>query len=291
MAWNQISLYAPKALAEKISDYLSELGAVAVTLQEGGEDRVFEPLPGETRLWEKTQVVGLFEEDLDLELVLSLLRQKFTDQLPQVYTERIEDQDWERAWLKDFKPMQFGRRLWIIPSTFTPVDEGAINIFLDPGLAFGTGTHATTAMCLQWLDSHDIAGKTCLDFGCGSGILAIAAAKLGASEVDGVDIDPQAIDATRMNAANNGVAEAIKTYLPEQFSWKTVDILLANILAKPLISLADQFAKNVVPGGSIVLSGILEEQADEVLAAYGPEFNMQKECTQDGWVLLVGTKK
>lgn len=291
MAWNQITLYANQILAEKIADYLNELGALAVTLKEGGEDKIFEPLPGETPLWNATQVVGLFEDDLNLELLLGLLKQKFGDELPLVNTEVVEDQDWERAWLADFKPMQFGNRLWIIPSTFEPVDANAINIFLDPGLAFGTGTHATTAMCLKWLDANLVNGRSLIDYGCGSGILAIAAAKLGAKQIDAVDIDPQALDATRVNADNNGVAKCINTYLPDQFNTKLVDILLANILAKPLIELAGFFAELVLPEGRIVLSGILEEQAEEVLNAYKPWFDIRQADSQDGWVLLAGVRK
>jgi ribosomal protein L11 methyltransferase len=291
MAWNQITLFTNQTLAEKISDYLNELGALAVTLQEGGEDRVFEPMPGETPLWKDTQVVGLFDQDLDIGLVCNLLKQKYADELPRIETTVVEDQDWERAWLNDFKPMQFGRRSWIIPSTFEPVDADGVNIFLDPGLAFGTGTHATTAMCLKWLDSQELAGKSCIDYGCGSGILAIAAAKLGAESIEAVDIDPQAIDATLFNAANNGVENCIKAYLPDQFIAKPVDILLANILAMPLISFAEQFSKLVVSGGSIVLSGILDEQAEDVLVAYRPWFDIKIQDSFDGWTLLVGSRK
>jgi len=291
MAWNQITLFTNQTLAEKISDYLNELGALAVTLQEGGEDKVFEPLPGETPLWDNTQVVGLFDQELGINLILGLLETKFAAALPTVKTEVIEDQDWERVWLNDFKPMQFGQRLWIIPSTFEPVDADGINIFLDPGLAFGTGTHATTAMCLRWLDGHDISGKSCVDYGCGSGILAIAAAKLGVTTVEAVDIDPQAIDATLANATSNGVENYIKACIPDQFDVKLVDLLLANILAKPLISFAKQFSEYVHPNGLIVLSGILDEQAKEVLIAYEPWFDMKVSDSQDGWVLLTGVRK
>lgn len=290
MAWNQITLLTNQTLAERISDYLNELGALSVTLQEGGQDRVFEPLPGETPLWNDTQVLGLFEQDLSIDLIVNLLSKKFGDELPPVKTEVIEDQDWERVWLDEFKPMRFGKRLWIIPSTYQPVDETAVNIFLDPGLAFGTGTHATTAMCLTWLDAHDLRGKTCIDYGCGSGILAIAAAKLGAELVECIDIDPQAIEATLSNSQHNDVSAQIKTCLPDQFEPKSVNILLANILAKPLINFAKQFSQYLTSGNLIVLSGILEEQAADVLEAYRPWFSMDRSDSQDGWVLLTGVR-
>lgn len=291
MNWNQITFFANQINAEAISDYLHELGALAVTLKEGGEEEIFEPLPGETPLWQQTQVVGLFDQEIDIQVVLNLVGSKFSHAIAQHFIEEIEDQNWERAWLNDFKPMQFGENLWIIPSTYEPEAPNAINIFLDPGLAFGTGTHATTAMCLKWLDFNPPVNKCVVDYGCGSGILAIAAVKLGAAKVDAVDIDPQALEATRANAINNKVDQNINTFLPDKFSTKLVDILLANILAKPLIQFAKSFADIVMPEGKILLSGILAEQADEVLHAYEPYFEMVLADSQDGWVLLSGTRK
>ena len=297
MAWNQITLYASDVLAEKLSDLLSDLGAVAVTMKEGGKEEILEPLPGETPLWMDTQVVGLFEDDLDINQIISTLKQILSeDDFPQYHVEVVADEDWERAWLKDFKPMQFGEKLWIVPSAFEPVDKSAINIFLDPGLAFGTGTHATTALCLKWLDKHidkNKALKNVIDYGCGSGILAIAAAKLGAEVIHGVDIDPQAVVATQSNASNNGVAESIKTYLVDEFDAsksEAADLLLANILANPLMALAETFANLLKSDAPIVLSGILQEQADEVLQVYKQWFDMNPPEQQDGWVMLNGRK-
>ena len=178
MAWLQLTFYSNQKSAEKISNLLSDLGALAVTLQEGGEQKIFEPLPGETPLWSDTQVVALFDQDVEEQVVIESLRQMIGDNsLPKYLSETVQDQDWERAWLDEFKPMQFGEALWIIPSTYEPVDRSAVNIYLDPGLAFGTGTHATTALCLQWLDANKAENKAVIDYGCGSGVLAIAAAK------------------------------------------------------------------------------------------------------------------
>ena len=291
MAWNQITLYATQALAEKLSDFLHDLGAVAVTLKEGGAEEILEPLPGETPLWCDTQVVGLFEDDLEINQIVTMLKQLCSDiSFPKYKIEAVADQDWERAWLKDFQPMQFGENLWIVPSAYEPVDKAAINIFLDPGLAFGTGTHATTALCLKWLDKHKALDKNVIDYGCGSGILAIAAAKLGANRVCAVDIDPQAVVATDVNANNNGVAKNIETCLVEEFDGKAADLLLANILANPLMELAESFSKILKPEAPIVLSGILLEQADDVLQVYKQWFDMYEPEQQDGWVMLSGKK-
>ena len=291
MSWNQVTVISKQDQAEQVSDYLNELGALAITLKEGGDDRVFEPLPGETPLWSETHVVGLFDDELDINLVVNLLKSKYAEQIVIQEIERIEDQDWERAWLDDFQPMQFGEKLWIVPSSYEPVDPEAINIVLDPGLAFGTGTHATTAMCLKWLDANEISGKSVIDYGCGSGILAIAAAKLGAKEIDAIDVDPQALVATEANARVNQVEKQINTFLPDQFKEKAVDILLANILAKPLISFAKSFSGLLNPGGKLVLSGILTEQADKVLQAYEPWFDVEVAENREDWILITGTKK
>jgi len=292
MAWNQITLYASQTVAETLSDFLNELGAVAVTLKEGGAEEILEPLPGETPLWCDTQVVGLFEDDLDINLIVTMLKQMCNEiKFPAYEVEAVADQDWERAWLKDFQPMKFGGNLWIVPSAYEPVDKTAINIFLDPGLAFGTGTHATTALCLKWLDEHKALNKDVIDYGCGSGILAIAAAKLGANRVCAVDIDPQAVVATNLNASNNEVALNIESSLVNEFDEKAADLLLANILANPLMELAESFSQLLKPEAPIVLSGILLEQAADVLRVYEQWFDMNEPEQQDGWVMLNGTKK
>ncbi len=291
MAWNQITIYATQALAEPLSDLLSELGAVSVTLKEGGAEEILEPLPGETPLWCDTQVLGLFEQEHDLSQIVEMLKQKSgLANFPKYKIDSIADQDWERVWLKDFRPMQFGQNLWIVPSTYTPVDSAAINIFLDPGLAFGTGTHPTTALCLQWLDKYKAQNKQVIDYGCGSGILAIAAAKLGASQVYAVDIDPQAVTATKVNAINNDVA-GVDACLVSEFNNVVADILLANILANPLEALAESFSQLLKPGASIVLSGILQAQADSVLQVYDQWFDMDQPRFYEGWAMLSGKRK
>lgn len=201
MPWIQLKLNTTGANAEELSDALMEAGSVSITFQDTHDTPVFEPLPGETRLWGDTDVIGLFDAETDMQEVVAILEQHpllgagFVHKI-----EQLEDKDWEREWMDNFHPMCFGKRLWICPSWRDVPDENAVNVMLDPGLAFGTGTHPTTAMCLQWLDGLDLAGKTIIDFGCGSGILAIAALKLGAAKAIGIDIDPQAIQASRDNA-------------------------------------------------------------------------------------------
>lgn len=296
MAWNQLTLYASQAIAEQLTELLESLGAVSVTLKEGGAEEILEPLPGETPLWCDTQVVGLFEQDYDIPAIVdSLKQQSGLVNFPQYIIEAVPDEDWERAWLKDFKPMQFGQRLWIVPSTYEPVDTSAVNIVLDPGLAFGTGTHPTTALCLQWLDRNfteeSMRKELVVDYGCGSGILAIAAAKLGAKQVLAIDIDPQAITATRSNANKNGVENKINAFLVDDVQVIEADVLIANILANPLEELAELFSSSLKPGSSIVLSGILEAQAESVLSVYVRWFDMDVPSFQAGWAILSGKKK
>jgi len=289
MPWTEIRLTTTSQHADKLSDFLYESGAVAVTFQEGGDQQIFEPAPGETPLWNETRISGLFEQDQNIDVVISGLKTNFAEF--STYTlAQIQDQDWERAWLADFKPMKFGKKLWIIPGEFSPEDEEAVNIYLDPGLAFGTGTHATTALCLRWLDANKPKGKKIIDYGCGSGVLAIAAAKLGARDVSAVDIDPQAIEATQANAEKNHVENKIKCYLPQTFKAKEADLLLANILANPLVDLVESFSRQLKPGGQIVVSGILNDQAHDVLTAYKKWFEMEAPEILDDWVLLSGKK-
>jgi ribosomal protein L11 methyltransferase len=291
MAWKQLHLHTDTERAGRLSDLLSKLGAAAVTFQDDADDPVLEPAPGEVPLWDNTCVVGLFEDDVNLDDVLASLAKKLAPApLPHYKISDLPEQDWERAWLDDFHPMQFGERLWIVPSAYEAEDADAVNIRLDPGLAFGTGTHATTALCLTWLDGHDVSGKSVLDFGCGSGILAIAAAKLGAARVVGVDLDPQAVTATQNNALENGVNDMVVLHT-DDFDAELVDILLANILANPLKELAARFADLVVPGGQLALSGILAEQAEEVSQAYLPWFDMDAPQQREDWVLLTGRRK
>ncbi|ALG67558.1 50S ribosomal protein L11 methyltransferase [Beggiatoa leptomitoformis] len=293
MSWLQLLINTPAEQVDAISDSLTELGALSVTWQDAADEPVYEPPLNTTPIWQTTRIVALFEEDTDPESLLLQLHAILPTDISLSYElQRLADQEWTRVWMSDFHPMCFGQRLWICPSWTPPPNPDAINILLDPGLAFGTGTHATTALCLEWLDQQgDLTGKTVIDYGCGSGILAIAAAKLGACENWAVDIDPQALLATRDNAAQNGVAATIHTCLPEAFSPLQADILLANILANPLVSLASTFAKFVKSGAPIVLSGILQEQAEMVKTAYAVYFDQLSITEKAGWVRIVGYKR
>ncbi|MCK4708179.1 MAG: 50S ribosomal protein L11 methyltransferase, partial [Gammaproteobacteria bacterium] len=195
MPWLQLKLDTHHEHAERISDLLSELGAVAVTFEDASDQPIFEPDPGETRLWNSTRVIGLFAADTDMEGITNSLTSHVTPELMHhLHIDPLEDKDWERAWMDNFKPIRFGKKLWICPSWHTPSDTDAVNIMLDPGLAFGTGTHPTTRLCLEWLDEHAVPQEV-IDYGCGSGILAIAAAKLGAEQIECIDTDPQALEA------------------------------------------------------------------------------------------------
>ncbi|MCW8901432.1 MAG: 50S ribosomal protein L11 methyltransferase [Gammaproteobacteria bacterium] len=291
MTWLQLIIPTDESSADLLSDALMEQGAVSVTLQDMQNQPVLEPAPGTTPMWSQTRVVGLFDASQDLKRVMSNVEQQLEKKLPNWKGEQLEDKDWVRAWMDDFKPMQFGENLWVVPSTFEPPQPEAVNILLDPGLAFGTGTHPTTSMCLEWLDANPPVGKDIIDFGCGSGILAIGAILLGAKHAEAIDLDPQALLATHDNAEKNHVADKIKTYLPNEYSNTITPLLLANILASPLIELAPYFAKLTSPQGQIVLSGILAEQAEDVLAAYQANFDIQIWKQHDDWVCLAGRRK
>lgn len=292
MPWLQLILETDAEHAPALSDLLSEAGAAAVTLQDSADQPLYEPPPGATPLWQATRVIGLFPAEEDTDALIAALTAAWAPQpLPALRVEQLEDRDWTREWMDKYKPMRFGTRLWIVPSWTTAPEPSAVNILLDPGLAFGTGTHPTTRLCLEWLDAHPQDDSQVIDYGCGSGILAIAALKLGAQHLWAVDNDPQALIATRDNAERNAVSERITTALPEQFQPLLADLLIANILAGPLIELAPHFATLVKPGGDIVLSGILPEQAADVLAAYRPGFEMNAPVEHEGWVRLSGTRR
>ncbi len=288
MAWVQFIFNSSPDAADALSDALSEAGAAAVTFQDNADQPIYEPPIGETPLWSATQVIALFDAKTSEADMRTAVQPFITGELPPFKMEAVEDKDWERAWMDDFQPMCFGDKLWIVPSWHQPPQADAVNILLDPGLAFGTGTHQTTALCLRWLDKADIKGKTVIDYGCGSGILGIAAALLGAERVIGVDTDPQALQATRDNARRNDVT--IETYLPDACPQLQCDLLLANILAGPLIQLAPLFAELTYKGSNIVLSGILDSQADIVSNAYQPFFSMQKAQQFDDWMRLSGVR-
>ncbi|GLP95876.1 50S ribosomal protein L11 methyltransferase [Paraferrimonas sedimenticola] len=293
MAWIQIRIDATHETAEGISDALSETGALSVTFIDAKDDPILEPLPGETRLWGETIVIGLFDALTDMDMVVEQL--KLWPTMPKDFNhkvEALEDKDWEREWMDNFHPMQFGRRLWICPSWREAPEPDAVNVLLDPGLAFGTGTHPTTALCLEWLDGLELNGKQVVDFGCGSGILAIAALKLGAAHVTGIDIDPQAIESSRENARRNKVENKLSLYLPDdQPSDLKAEILVANILAGPLKELAPLIAERVQAAGKLALSGLLQEQADELKTYYEQWFEMDEPAHKEDWSRLTGIRK
>ena len=292
MPWLQLELEATPDSAEQLSELLHAAGAAAVTLQDAADQPLFEPPLGTTPLWNTTRVIGLFAADTDIPAVLASLQQQLApDPLPAWHLNPLEDRDWVRAWMDDFQPMRFGEHLWICPSGYTPPEPQAVNILLDPGLAFGTGTHPTTAMCLRWLDAHAPQGMTVIDYGCGSGILAIAACKLGARHAIGVDTDPQALLATHDNAEKNQLSDCIDVYLTADFQSQPVPLLLANILTGPLQSLAPRFSELVEPAGHIVLSGILAEQAELVMQQYQTAFDIQLVDQQEDWVCLAGRRR
>jgi ribosomal protein L11 methyltransferase len=298
MPWLELSLTVSADRQAQIESALDDLGALAITLQDSDADTpderaIFEPGVGETPLWNEIVLQALFDADSDRAGLIHAL----TDLVPDISPEHIvfrdvADQDWTRAWMDTFKPMQFGRRLWIYPwNVEPPPDPDNVVVRLDPGLAFGTGTHPTTALCLAWLDSLDLRGKTVIDFGCGSGVLAIATLKLGALRVIGVDNDDQAILASRDNAERNGVSEKLDLYTPDRFVTLEADVLVANILAGPLADLADHFARCLKPGGFIALSGILKGQEVELLSRYAAEFDDLEVAEGDGWIRIGGTRR
>nr|WP_113865395.1 50S ribosomal protein L11 methyltransferase [Brenneria salicis]NMN93172.1 ribosomal protein L11 methyltransferase [Brenneria salicis ATCC 15712 = DSM 30166]RBP65254.1 [LSU ribosomal protein L11P]-lysine N-methyltransferase [Brenneria salicis ATCC 15712 = DSM 30166]RLM31747.1 ribosomal protein L11 methyltransferase [Brenneria salicis ATCC 15712 = DSM 30166] len=293
MPWIQLKINTSGRHAEQLGDALIECGAVSVAFQDTHDTPVFEPLPGETRLWGDTDVIGLYDAETEMTAVIAALEQQpllgagFKHKI-----EQLEDKDWEREWMDNFHPMRFGERLWICPSWRDIPDPTAVNVMLDPGLAFGTGTHPTTALCLQWLDSLDLAGKTVIDFGCGSGILAIAALKLGAARAIGIDIDPQAIHASRDNAQRNNVADRLELYLPEkQPTDLSVDVVVANILAGPLRELAPIIGDLPKSGGYLGLSGILATQAADVAEAYTDKFLLDPVAEREEWCRITGQRK
>ena len=277
---------------EQVETALLLLGALAITLRDAADQPLLEPGPGELPLWDEIVVNALFALDTDPEHLSQQLREYLAAAgIDNVGVEWIADQAWERAWMDRFTPMSFGRRLWIYPSHIAPPPaDDTVNILLDPGLAFGTGTHPTTALCLRWLDSADVSGTTLLDYGCGSGILAIAAAKLGAKQVYACDIDDQALLATKTNAERNGVADRIVCLSPHALPPVQIDIVLANILSRILLQLHDELLRCLRNQGQLVLSGILHDQQQTVLDAYRNEIDFDTPHQLEDWMLLAGVK-
>ncbi|MCO7224673.1 50S ribosomal protein L11 methyltransferase [Pleionea sp. CnH1-48] len=293
MPWLQLRLRTTQPDVEAVTDYLSELGSLSVTFEDAEDNPILEPAPGETPLWNQLKVTALFDAEVDTnEILTAIASHSLAQAIVSPHFEALEDKDWERAWMDNFHPMQFGEKVWIVPSWKAAPEPNAVNIMLDPGLAFGTGTHPTTSLCLKWMDSYSFTNKTVLDYGCGSGILAITAAKLGAKSTSAIDIDPQAIIATKDNMARNDLpADAIDVGMPDIVNEQTFDVVVANILAGPLAELSESISALVKSEGQLVLSGLLAEQAEEVSKVYSKWFNMQPPVQQEDWVRLEGVKK
>ena len=292
--WQEWVLETHSQLVEALEAWLFERGALAVTLEDNANEPLLEPGPGETPLWQNVVLTALFTSDVDLSSIRAVLPHTLLAENSKSELSRLEDREWTRVWMDDFAPIQMGPRLWVCPSWAEPPDEALVNVMLDPGLAFGTGTHATTAMCLCALDAAMSGGESVVDFGCGSGILAIAALKLGASKALGVDNDPQALAASRDNAARNKIsADQFDAVMPEDgrlSAWSNVaNVVVANILAGPLLSLAQELIQLMAPGGRLLLTGVLEEQAAELIEHYA-HVGLEVTDRRDGWVLLSGVK-
>jgi ribosomal protein L11 methyltransferase len=285
MPWLQLRIDTSREQAPAVEDRLLDLGAASVTLEDNADQPIFEPALGETPLWQETRVTGLFDAATDtagIDQALSTISGRW---------HILEDKDWEREWMQYYHPIQCGENFWICPSWLEAPDKDAVNLQLDPGLAFGTGTHPTTFLCLQWLARQELKGKTVIDYGCGSGILGIAVLLLGARKAFGVDIDPQALLASRENTRRNQLPEdAFPVFLPEQAPQQAVDLVVANILAGPLVELAPAISARVQPQGQLCLSGILASQADTVIQAYENQFDFDPRMEKDEWVCLTARK-
>lgn len=291
MSWIQAILEVSASHTTEVEDLLMAIGAQAVTMRDGANQPIYEPKLGTTPLWDNVTLVALFDAEQPLAQQMSQLAELYANEyqrdFPTYKIELVEDKDWVREWMDTFKPMLFGERLWICPSWLEPEDASAVNLKLDPGLAFGTGTHATTALCLRWMDQFNFSQKRVVDFGCGSGILGIAALLLGATHMVGIDIDPQAILASGENAERNNInKQDIELYLPEDAPSVQVEVVLANILAGPLVELKDAILSYLLPGGHLVLSGILASQSQDVVDAYKERCDILDVSEEDGWVRI-----
>jgi ribosomal protein L11 methyltransferase len=290
MSWIQIAVEVGSEQVAMISSLFETAGALSVSCQDGADELLIEPVPDSSPLWRKVRLIALFAPDIEPASVRQQLRELLDDSQLEVHVEVIADRDWSTSWREGLRPMCFGERLWVCPTDIACPQHDAIVLRLDPGSAFGTGTHATTAMCLEWLDRHPPRGLTVIDYGCGSGILAIAAAKLGATSVHAVDIDAQAITASRDNACLNDIHSGFDVQLPTDFVAPPADLVIANILANPLQELAGDLAGMLRPGGAILLTGVLVEQSDAVMKAYRQWIDFGAPVRRDEWVLLEGTK-
>ncbi len=291
MDWQQFVMHLESLPPDAVEEIFRQHGAQAVTYSDAGDDPVLEPAPGATPLWSRTRITGLFDLSVNLDALREdLLHSLELRELPQHRTEVLADRAWEREWLRDFKTMRFGRRLWVCPSGNRVDAPDAVTVHLDPGLAFGTGTHPTTALCLEWLDGIELGGHRVLDIGSGSGILAVAALLLGARSAAAVDIDPQAITATRQNAARNGVDARLATYPDLEAVGGTFDVVVANILAGPLVQHAGTISARLARGSRIALSGIIDEQIGEVSEAWRERVALDPPVARGRWIRLTGAR-
>lgn len=291
MAWLELTLQTKESDTESVSDFLEQAHAVAITWKAADEQALFEPDLNTTPLWQRVEVNALFSEDASMSDVLNALQREFDDKtILQASFKVVADKCWERVWLDDWQAMRFGQRLWVCPTTIEPPDSSGVIVRLDPGLAFGTGTHPSTALCLEWLDANLQSEQTLIDYGCGSGILAVAALKCGAKKVFAIDHDQQAIEATQANARQNAILPAqISCLLPRQFEPNVkADVLIANILAKPLMDLAKLFKQHLKKDGRCVLAGILSEQVDSVQQHYVEQgFSCTDIQHKDEWARMI----
>ena len=300
MPWLQLAIETHDQQASSTEDLLLGAGAVSVTLQEhipdgAKEQAILEPGLGETPLWHNTKVIGLFPAEVDTKTIDTLITQQLLPNNPEhkinFHWQPIEDKDWTREWMQNYHPIQCSKNLWICPSWITPPDPSAVNLLLDPGLAFGTGTHPTTFLCLQWLARQRLSGTHVIDYGCGSGILGVAALLLGAEQASGIDIDPQALLATQDNVRRNHIEQRrFNVYQPQDFSEQNADIILANILAAPLVDLAETMIALLKPNGKLCLSGVLAKQAGQVIAAYSQAIDFDPIQQKEEWVCLSGQR-
>ncbi len=292
MPWLQLNIITSRDSAHSVEKALEKTTAVSITFSDNADQPILEPALGETPLWDDTKVTALFDAEVNTKAIDRQMNGLLKDLYSNHQWEQLEDKDWEREWMKNFQPIQCADNLWICPSWLEPPNPNATNLMLDPGLAFGTGTHPTTFLCMQWLAEQSYAGKHIIDYGCGSGILAITALLLGADSALGVDIDPQALLATRDNAERNQIdIDKIPVFLPNAAPKTPADMVVANILAGPLAELAPTLSALVIPGGQLCLSGILASQADAVMQAYREEFDFDPIVEKDNWVRLSATKR
>lgn len=292
MPWLQLRITSDPNEAQAIESAMLANGANAVTMEDNADQPIFEPAIGETPLWQATRITGLFDAKISTMHTLERIQQHYRKPMLSSHWHVLEDKDWEREWEKNYHPIQCADNLWICPSWIAPPNPDATNLMLDPGLAFGSGTHPTTFMCLQWLATQHFEGQTVIDYGCGSGILGIASLLMGALSVQGIDIDPQALIATQNNAAGNQLdADVFPVFLPGEEPSITADFMLANILAGPLVELAPTLLSKLKPGGKLCLSGVIESQIDSVLNAYSDVIDFMPVHRQEEWVCFTGVKK